>query len=149
MPPTTVVNDHIVIEYSQFQLQDSAGFHQAGALDVDATSPWRVVAGRGGARFHSDSNDRDVPVRLEAWDVEPDKPDTSWQTVAQGIIEPDSAEIGLRQVTGEPTEQQLTLVKTGPHHIRASLRTTLDTDNEEEYETDIQEEWLIQLWPVD
>jgi hypothetical protein len=147
--PTSVVNDQIVIEYSQFQLQDSAGFHQAGALEVDAASPWRMVAGRGGARFHSESNDREVPVRLEAWDTEPDPAATSWQTVAEGVVDSDSSEIGLRRVTGEPTGQQLTLTKAGPHHIRASLRSTIDTENDDEYETDIQEEWLIQLWPAE
>jgi hypothetical protein len=40
------------------------------------------------------------------------------------------------------------LESTVPHHIRAFLHTTIDHDNTEEYETDIQEHWLVQLWPA-
>lgn len=148
LSPTSVVNDQIVIEYSQFQLQDMARFHPAGALEVDDTSLWRMVAGRGGARFHSDSNDRQVPVRLESWEAAPEQVVAPWRTVAEGVIEPDSVEVGLWRVTGGGTGQHLTLTKAAPHHIRASLRSATDTENEDDNEADVREWWLLQLWPV-
>jgi hypothetical protein len=142
----SVVDDVIVVEYGQFQLQDSAGFHQAGALEVDHSVHWRMVAGLGGARFHSDSNDRRIPVRLEVWENEP--PPGPWPVVAESVLRPESAEVRLRSVTGGMTDHSVTLAKAEPVHIRASVRSAID-ETDHDYETDIQEEWLVQLWPVD
>jgi hypothetical protein len=42
----------------------------------------------------------------------------------------------------------LALEGSRPHHIRAYLHTTIrGNDNAEAFETDIEERWLLQLWP--
>lgn len=147
--PITVVDDAIVIEYGQFLIQDLAGHHLAGRLPVDPKSAWRMVAGAGGALFHSDSMDREVPVRLELWNTEPPPPTEPWKPVADGVMQPDSTQVRLRSTTGAVTPHVLSLDNTRAHHVRASLQITIDSENADEYETDIQETWLIQLWPDD
>lgn len=107
-----------------------------------------MADGRGarGAIFHSESNDRDLSIELESWDSEP-VPRPGWTVVATGITQPDSPSVRLSSVTAAMTPHVLRLAKPGPHHIRAALRTTTDVENLDEYESDIIEEWLIQLWP--
>lgn len=143
------VDDSIVVEYSQFLLEDLAGRHLAAQLPVDRKSRWRMVAGPGGALFHSDSPDRQVPVRLELWHSEPtDDPSEPWQSAADGVLQPDSRRLRLCSITGAMTPHVLLLETTRPHHIRAYLHASLDPENPEGYETDIQEHWLLRLWPT-
>lgn len=147
MPPLATIRDHLVIEYSRFVLQDEARLHNAGDLEPAGTAPWRMVAGPGGAIFHSESNDREIAITLEAWQGEPQAL-PEWPVVATGITRPGSSGVRLASVTAAMTPNVLRLVKAGPHHIRAALRTTTDHENVDEYESEIVEEWLIQLWPL-
>lgn len=120
MPPLATVRDHLVIEYSRFLLQDEARLHNAGDLE---------------------------PSELKSWDTEPDvRPE--WTVVVTGITRPDSPRVRLSSVTAAMTPHVLDLAKPGPHHLRAALRTTIDDENLDDYESDIIEERLLQLWPL-
>ncbi|GAB3402402.1 hypothetical protein [Flindersiella endophytica] len=146
--PVQAINDSIRVEYGQFLLQDVAGRHLAGRLPVDPDRPWRMVAGPGGALFHSESLDRTVPVRLELWRAEPPDPPEPWRAVAVGVLVSDSDQLRLRSITGDLTSHVLALEGPGPYHIRAYVHTTVGDDDDEAFETDVEERWLLQLWPA-
>jgi hypothetical protein len=149
------LDSSVLVEFSQFIIQDHDGNHHALSLGVPEQPATRVVGGRGGLWIRSSATDHQTAVRLQLWDSEPPPPPESpWAYVGHADFSTDGARLRLWSVTAAHGDGELSLERGGAFHAQVfatpGATDAQDADHPEDadYPEDV-EKWLVRMWRDD
>lgn len=151
--PLAVLHDEILVEYSQFGLQDEETSESFASLEGAGEG---VQVGYGCALFLSDRNDHYPAVRFESWSHEPPAPPAPWD-VEEGmddVIELPSGTVRLWELVGGPSSHAFPVGPAGRYRLRIHVRSYNKAVLDDQVEPDALflhgiEQWLLRFWPTD
>lgn len=119
--PLQVLDDTVLVEYSQFYLVEEDS--QAGRMELTVPKGERwLTTGTGWIVFLSGSSDHCPAVRIEAWVQEPTTDPASWDEVTETTLETTAEDMRLRALTMQPSEELIEIGPPGRYHVRAHRR---------------------------
>lgn len=158
--PRAVLDDTVLVEYSQFYLVEEDS--RAGRMELTVPDGERwLTTGTGWMVFLSGSSDHYPAVRIEVWSQEPPAEPEPWERAEETTVETTVEDVRLRALTMQPSEELLEIGPPGHYHVRASCRGRSDVRravedafvraHEEGRPVVLPEgveRYLIQFWPA-
>ena len=150
MPPQLLaaVDDTVVVEFSQFVLQETPMSRLALELWPESGDFGIAVGGPGGLLCKSSATDHYPDVRIELWSAAPPESDAEWEERADVTIQV-TGDVRLQSVTAALSERVLRLPQPGEYKARVHVRGGRQARRLGEASfAEHVERWLIQLWPL-
>jgi len=140
-------DDTILVEFSQFVLQEAPAQRTAQAIGVPSEGR-RSLGGPGGIVFLSQASDHYPSVRIEVWSSRPEAGAARWDATEE-LTTNLTDDVRLRSRTMEISDKILPLPRPGDYAAIVHVNDDPQTDQLEEGSfAHTAERWLVQLWPI-